>query len=657
MDRRNFLKLGGLSILAAYMMPNVLFGEEAAKQVKSKRATYKGPYLGPKRRDKWLFLGNGSSPTPQRYHEIHADVAVVGGGIAGICAAVSAARHGSKVILIQDRPMLGGNASSEMHVPINGAYHLKNKFATDRETGIVEELQLDNSYYNPYAYWEVWDNILFSYVSEYKNIKVYLNMQAVSTDLEYDHKAGLNKITAAYCWQSTTESVFKVIAKIFIDSSGDGMMAASAGAEYRTGREAKSEFNESYAPEKADGWTMGDSIQFQAIDLGHPVKYTPPSFALKYDFKHAKNRKINKYDCGFWWVELSDEFDNIAKREENRDKLAAYIFGIWDQVKNSGDYPETENYVLSWVGSIAGRRESRRFMGDYILNQNDLLSYRHFSDAVAFGGWSLDEHCPGAMENVKDAASFFHEKFKKIYEIPYRSLYSRNIANLLLAGRDISVTHIALSSTRVMGTCALTGQASGTAAALCIKYNCTPRDISKNKISELQEILLRDDAYIPNRPAKDDADLARKAHLIASDTYEGDVQRLIDGYSRDEISQNHHWSSKANSPEIILSWRSKQLISKVEVKCDSNLHQIICMHPSHSTQITRPFGLPKELLKSAEIQAYVNGRWTTVANIKDNKRRCIKTSFNAVKTSKIKFIFKETHGATLKTLFEIRCYS
>lgn len=646
MDRRKFLKLGGISLAAAAVIPQTLYGNDAVKTIKSGDIIY----LGPKRRDHWLYLGNGQLRTPIRYKEIQTDVVVAGGGIAGVCAAVSAARHGAEVVLIQDRPMLGGNASSEMHVPVNGAYHLKNKLKTDRETGVVEELQLDNAAFNPHGAWEIWDHILFSYVAEHPNIQIFLNMQAISTEIKGD------KISSVICWQSTTETTYKVSAPIFIDSSGDGMMAASAGAEYRTGREGRDEFNESYAPAKADGWCMGDSIQFVSTDMGKPVKYTPPPFAIPYDFTQAKKRKIHFLDCGFWWIELGSQEDIIADREKNRDKLAAYTFGVWDYVKNSGKYPQAENLALTWVGSIAGRRESRRFMGDYILNQNDLLNYRHFDDAVAFGGWSLDEHCPGGMMNPNDPPSFFHARFKKHYEIPYRSLYSRNISNLYFAGRNVSQTHIALSSTRVIATCATMGQAVGTAAALCIKHKESPRQVGKRRMDTLQEMLLRDDAYIPNRPAQDKKDLARKASVSASDTASGSADLLIDGLSRDEVDKVHHWSSRAPQPIVTLTWNKAVKISQVEIKCNSNLQQIIALHPSKRKMAMQPFGLPKELLKKCRIEAHIDDQWKTLEEIDDNRRRCIKTAFDSVKTKQIRIVFEETYGAEEKKLFEVRCY-
>lgn len=655
MKRRNFIHNLGLTAAALTAGVNPIGAHEVKKDSSTSTSSLNTPSSDtedwPKRKDNWLYLGNGQKLKPKRFKEVNYDVMVIGGGIAGICAAVSAARHGSKVLLVQDRPMLGGNASSEMHVPINGSYHLENKFGCDRETGVVEELQLTNKAYNPYCTWEIWDHMMYTYADEFENLTIELNIQAIEALMDG------NKISSAICWQTTTETKWKVNAKIFIDCSGDGLLAASAGAEYRTGRESRHEFNESFAPEKADGWCMGDSIQFLSTDMGKPVTYKAPPFAIPYDFSKAYKRKINGLSCGFWWVELGSDYDIIAVREENRNKLAAYTFGVWDYVKNSGKFPEAENLALTWVGSIAGRRESRRFMGDYLLNQNDLMNYRHFEDAVGFGGWSLDEHCPGGMDNLKDPPSFFHSRFNKQYEIPYRCLYSKNIENLMFAGRNVSVTHMALSSTRVMGTCSTMGQAVGTAAALCLAHQTSPRGIYQKHLMELQEMLLRDDAYIPNRKANDPKDLATQATLKASSTSSGNVALLTDGISRDLIESVHHWASEDPKASVTLTWEKPVSLQTVEIKADTNLHQEIELHPNKLKMETQDFGLPPELIKTLSVEAKINGQWKEIARKEDNIFRLIKLHFTPIQTQEIRIRPINTYGSKTHKLFEIRCYS
>ena len=251
MKRREFLRS---SILTTAFLS---MGGYSLANVDSK---FKTKTDWPKRDDNWKYMGKKDTSSVKREKEYVFDVAVIGGGVAGLCAAVSAARHGAKTVLVQNRSVLGGNASSEIHVPINGSYHFKNKFGVDRETGIVEEIQLENRYYNVQNSWEVWDHVMYDYVTRQENLTLMLNTQAMEAVMDG------NSIKKAICFQMSTESKIIINADIFIDCSGDGALAASAGAEYRSGREGKAEFNEKYAPDEPDGWVMGDSIQTSRTD-------------------------------------------------------------------------------------------------------------------------------------------------------------------------------------------------------------------------------------------------------------------------------------------------------------------------------------------------------------------------------------------------------
>jgi hypothetical protein len=305
---------------------------------------------------------------------------------------------------------------------------------------------------------------------------------------------------------------------------------------------------------------------------------------------------------------------------------------------------------------VPGRRESRRFIGDHILSERDLVEHRHFPDAVAYGGWSLDEHCPGGIENPDDPPSYFHHRFSKVYEIPFRSLYSKNITNLLFAGRNVSQTQIALSSTRVMATCALMGQAVGTGAAICVQKATTPRRLAHEHIDALQEQLLRDDAFIPNRPAEDPNDLARKASVIrAHPTRSGDAALLTDGVSRDENGEIHHWQSDRLPAEVRLEWQRPVRLSRLEIKCDTNLQCNIMMRRTlpkrhHTTEV------PPELLKSLSVEAQVDGRWVELGSIDNNRTRLIQVDFGKVETTAVRLHLQETYGHPTAKLFELRCY-
>ena len=592
----------------------------------------------------WYYLGNGEKLSPLRKMVVECDVAVMGGGMSGIAAAVAAARQGAKVILVNDRPVLGGNASSEIRVTVNSP-----RF--ERNTGIAEEILIDNRYFNPQESYNTWDHVLYNYVRNEKNITLMLNTSAIKA------VTNNNKIESVICWQMSTETEITVQAPIFIDCTGDGIIGASAGAEYRTGREGKAEFGEKYAPEKPDGWVMGDCIMMITRDLGRVVPFHAPDYAIKYVPGTDKHRKIKQLKEGFWWIELANDYDIIPERETIRDNLLAHFYGVWDYIKNSGKHPEAATLAVEWIGSLPGKRESRRLMGDYILTEVDLLNYKKFDDAIAWGGWSLDEHCPSGILALDEPASYFHEGFKKPYQIPYRSIYSKNISNLFFAGRNVSVSHMALSSTRIIETCMSMGQAAGVAAAMCVEKDLLPRAIYKdNHIDELQERMLREDYYIPYRPAQDKDNLAKKAKVSASSTRSGDVANLFDGVARDELGENHHWCSKGTEAELVLEWKRKIKLSKVELKFDSNVKRPIMMHKNPAKNYNQIEGIPPELVKSFTIDAFVEGQWKTIAKVENNIRRYVPLDFSNIKTDKIRLQFHETHGANDIKLYELRCY-
>jgi len=583
---------------------------------------------------------------PSRLRSESFAVAVVGGGMAGICAAVAAARHGAKTVLIQDRPVLGGNASSEIRVCVCGA-----ESAGQRETGIIEEILLENRFLNPQDSYTVWDHLLYDFATREKNLSLMLNTQAVDAVVKD------SAIVAAVCRQLSTESEVEIKADVFIDCSGDGLLAAAAGAPYRTGREASSEFDESYAPAKADGWQMGASLLLSTRDMGRPMPYAPPSFAIKLSPDFLRKRHIDQIAEGFWWIELGSDGDIVAAQESNRHQLMGYLHGVWDFIKNSGKFPQSANLVLDWVGSVPGKRESRRFMGDYVLSQKDLTESRRFDDAVAFGGWPIDEHCPGGILSPDLPPTNFHCHFKEPYQIPFRSLYSRTVSNLLFAGRNVSQTHIALASTRVMATGALMGQATGTAAALCVKYGVSPRELGRSRMHELQETLTLDDAYLPGLPASGEGDLARIAKITASSTSSGAPGLLADGVSRDETAAAHHWESDGLGAELRLDWESPVELSQIVLKLDSDLKKRlwkVMKQKSPGSQAIDP--VPAKLAKRLDIDLFVDGEWRRVAAFDNIRKRLLKAEFPSVKAKSARIAVHETYGHPNASLFEIRCY-
>lgn len=423
--------------------------------------------------------------------EYSADVLVVGGGFAGICAAISAARTGADVILVHDRPMLGGNASSEIRMWPMGA-HGKNR----RETGIFEEIILENMRRNPTRAYPIWDSVLYEKVRNEKNIKLCLNCSVMGLE-----KSG-DRITKVRAWQLTTYKLWEISAKIFIDCSGDSILAEESGALYRHGREARDEFGEEAAPEKADTQTMGNSLLLQARETEREVKYIPPSFIRKVSETDLKGRSHEMHelrDNNFWWLELGGDRNCIDDAEEVRDELLALSFGTWDHIKNTGEH-NAEKWELDFAGFLPGKRESRRYVGDHLLNQNEVQAGGKFDDIIAYGGWKIDDHPPKGFDNFAVPTRYFD--CPSPFGIPYGCIYSKNVENLMFAGRNISATHAAMAASRVMATCALLGQAAGTAAAMATALDISPRTLGEKYISKLQEKLMYDDVWLPGRRRK-----------------------------------------------------------------------------------------------------------------------------------------------------------
>jgi len=441
------------------------------------------------------------------------DVAVIGGGLAGVCAALTAARAGSKVVLVQDRPVLGGNASSEVRLWILGATsHMGNNNRWAREGGVIDELLVENLYRNPEGNPLILDTILLELVVNEPNLTLLLNTAV--HDLEKSD-ADTIKSVRAFCSQNST--AYEITAPVFVDASGDGIVGFLAGAAFRVGAESRAEFGEPFAPEKETNELLGHTIYFYSKDTGRPVKFTPPSFALHDITKIPRWRDIqfNDTGCRLWWLEWGGALDTVHDSEKIKWELWRVAYGVWNHIKNSGQFPDAETLTLEWVGTIPGKRESRRFEGDCMITQQDLVEQRRHRDAVSFGGWAIDLHPADGVYSAQPGCQQWHSK--GVYQIPYRALYSRSITNLFLAGRLISATHIAFGSTRVMATCAHNGQAVGMAAAICAGHKLKPRDLlAAPRLAGLQRELLRIGHYIPGVALEDEEDLGRTAQITAT---------------------------------------------------------------------------------------------------------------------------------------------
>ena len=448
-----------------------------------------------------------------RDESVCTDITVTGGGLAGVCAAIAAARLGRSVALVTNRPVLGGNASSEVRVWVCGATgHGIQRYA--RESGIMGELFVENQYRNPDGNPYYWDLVVLDAVRAEPNIRLFLN-----TDVREVTAAGPKddrRIEAVTGWTMGSERRIRFESAMFLDCTGDGLIGFLAGARHRIGRESRAEYGEAWAPQTADDITLGSTILFYTKDAGHPVKFVPPSFAKDITATSIPERRIIKAGdngCAYWWIEFGGELDTVHDNEQIRDELWSVIYGIWDHIKNSGRF-DADTMTLEWVGAIPGKREYRRFTGDYTLTQHDILHQTPFEDRVAFGGWSIDLHPPQGMYAPEAGSKHWHPNGN--YHIPLRCLYSVNVSNLWFAGRDISASHAAFGSTRVMATCALTGEAAGSAAALAIQRAVTPRTLAREHTDELQQLMLRQDASLLGVPNHDPDDLARHATPTAS---------------------------------------------------------------------------------------------------------------------------------------------
>ncbi|MDZ7616807.1 MAG: FAD-dependent oxidoreductase, partial [Patescibacteria group bacterium] len=456
------------------------------------------------------------------------DVVVIGGGLAGCTAAVAAARNGASVVLVQNRPVLGGNASTEILTPPVGvapsAY--RKKYPLDpRETGLIEEYRSAGNQRVVEA--RLYSGRLLRFVQQEPRVTLCLNTHATGVEM---HDGPGRRIAAVTAMDVHTGRRMRFPAALFIDCTGDGVVGVAAGADYRHGTESKAMHGEPWSPEEPNSHTMGNGLKYYARELDSPQPFTAPAWAMRFascdDFTPGRHPRLPRWtELDHQWVnELGGLQDTYAEAEAIRDDLLRLIYGLWDHTKNHcpEDRERAAKYRLIWVGHVTCKRENRRLLGDHVLTQNEIGAQTLFPDRVAFGGWICDDHYP---------AGFFHDgSFGRHYDdpanahkavpfsIPWRSLYSRNVDNLLMAGRNISATHMAMSNTRVMFTCALMGHAAGTGSALCTRYATTPRGLLQNHLAELQQQLLKEGARVIGLKAEDPRDLALKATATASST-------------------------------------------------------------------------------------------------------------------------------------------
>ncbi len=575
-----------------------------------------------------------------RQVEHNVDFCVVGGGMAGLVAAVSAARRGAKVALINDRPVLGGNASSECRMHVSGADR-HNGIKNMRETGILEELRMKNLLVNPQMSYSIWDTVLYETVKKERNITLLLNCSCLDAEMDG------SRITAVKGWQTTTYTYHRVRAKIFADCSGDAILAPLTGAQFRMGREARGEYGESIAPERADSRTMGMTCLFQAREYSSPQPFVPPDWAYRFDSCDQIPYGLRGHRwpyMGYWWIELGGEHHTIYDTEILRDELLKIVYGVWDHIKNR--CPErdgAENLALDWIQFLPAKRESRRYIGAYVLTQNDIESEGRFDDIVAYGGWSMDDHHPAGFNAVKlgAPATIFHPA-PSPYGIPYRSLYSRNIDNLMFAGRNASCTHTAMSSTRVMGTGSSMGQAVGTAAALAVQKGILPAGMTDH-MKQLQQALLYDDAYIPW--SKQVFSPLTMEFSVRSSS--GNPETLRDGINR-PVDDDMHSLNCREGDSIEMIFRKKSPVNNVTLILDSGLDKLVAMsHLQKDDYINR---LPEVMPRVFRIEGKIDSGWKELVRIDDNYMRLARFQINR-QVEGIRFVLEKTYGAAESRIY------
>lgn len=421
------------------------------------------------------LLGPGKPEDKGNY-----DLVVIGAGMSGLCAAIAAARLGLKVALVQDRYILGGNNSSEVRVGLGGQINMPPYPSLGYILNEIGPDRIGNARgAHHYQDWKKWDVIAAE-----PNISLFAGYTVVNAEV----KEG--KIVAVTAVEATNQNLIRISGNLFSDCTGDANLAVMAGAATMMGREARSEFGETLAPEKADDFTMGVSIEWYCEDWNTPCSF-PDSvdWGLKLD-----EDTVEPVHRANWYWEVGMRDDQIADAEKIRDYGMYVAYSTFSYCKNRlAKKEDWECTHLTWVSHVSGKRESRRIVGDLILREQDLTRPIPYEDGTCTTTWRIDQHYP--ME--KNSADYPGEEWMSYgklmpidpYAIPYRCLYSRDVPNLFMAGRDISVTHVALGSVRVMRTCAMMGEVVGMAAAVCCRRGSMPRDVYTTWFQDLVELM------------------------------------------------------------------------------------------------------------------------------------------------------------------------
>jgi len=572
---------------------------------------------------------------------LECDVFVAGGGPAGVAAALAAARNGAKVILCHDRPMLGGNASSEVRMHMVGADASGARgqpLATEaREGGIIEEIRLEACVRNPQRSPAMFDLILYDLCRGEPNLTLMLNTTVVGARV----RDGI--VTHAVAERQSTGDRFAISGRVFVDCTGDGRLAVEAGSSTLEGRESRDDYGEPDAPAKSDGSRLGSTLLFQARKHACPMPFEPPAWARKFTERdlrlrpHATRQLDLGLEYGYWWIEWGGHLDAIQQNETIRDELLAIVMGVWDHIKNGGDHG-ADAWALEWVGFLPGKRESRRLIGRCVLTETDLIESRPFDDAIAYGGWFIDTHPPGGVD-ASDEPPCIQRELPHLYDIPLRACIDQTLDNLMFAGRNLSATHLAFASTRVMATCAAVGQGVGAAAAFAARRNRLPSELpgDPRAIWEIQQQLLQDDAYLIGRRNELDDDAARWAAITASSQQpEGPASNVTSGQTRSVHGPRgapsdradcgtHRWMSVPTQPLpawIELRWPRPIAVRQVQLIFDTGLHRVLTFSLADAYTAKMIWGRPQpETVRDYVVEGESDGIWRELARVHGNYQR------------------------------------
>lgn len=607
---------------------------------------------------------------PVTTHTLETDLLVAGGGIAGVCCALAAARLGTRVILCQDRSVLGGNASSEVRMHIVGATglsggdELQNEL---REGGIIEELRLDLAVQNPQRSPALMDLILYDKCRREPNLTLHLNTTVVSAVVE----DGLIREVRAE--RPSTEDAFIIRAKTFVDCTGDGRLGIEAGAPFMRGRESKAQFGELLAQDEPDAKTLGSSIMFQARKHDRPMPFEAPPWARRFSAEDFKLRPYGQsgfdlgLEYGYWWIEWGGCLDTLKDNERIRDELLAITLGVWDFVKNHSGI-DASHWALEWIGFVPGKRESRRFIGQHILTQNDLLTSRSFPDVIAYGGWPIDTHPPEGVDAPELPPCTQHH-LPYLYDIPLRCCVSTGPRNLMFAGRNLSATHIAFASTRVMATCAVVGQGVGTAAALALQQSVVPSDIAADAklVHTIQQQLLRNDCYLVGVSNVDPHDLVRQAEQITASSSQNDPESIRSGHTRivtnlpddRQYAGTHRWMSRELPATLEIRWNKPVSLREVVLVFDTGLHRLLTLSQADGYTQKMLWGRPQpETVRDYELSLETTDDWKTVESIQNNHQRLRRHFWasNELITA-LRITITATNGLDHARIVEVRAYA